>query len=128
MTTEAVLAAVMRPAPPPLFFSRKFQLAWMNAEKRTRLRASAVTRSGLEEPQDVEILRVFRNHRAQAQQAVDHHGPRVEREVAGEDVADHFLDRVEADLAHLAILVRRLEVLRQPQVVHEEDLAVQPLG
>src|SRR5512135_508300 len=127
-TSDAAEAAVTRPAPPPLFFSRKFQLAWMKAEKRTRPSASAVTRSGLEEPQDVEVLRVFRHHGAEAQQPVDRHRARVEREVAGEDVADHLLDGIEADLAHFPVLVGGLEVERQPQVVHEEDLAMQALG
>ena len=36
------VAAVMSPGPPPLFFSRKFQLAWTRAEERTRKRASPV--------------------------------------------------------------------------------------
>ena len=40
----------------------------------------------------------------------------------------HVLDGHAADLGDLAILVGGLEVLGQPQVVHEEDLAVQPLG
>src|SRR6185437_1601913 len=115
----------MRPAPPPLFFRRKFQLAWTKAEKRTSARARAVTRSGLEESQEVQVLRVLGKHRAQAEQPVDHHGARIEREVAREDVADHFLDRIERDLAHLAVLVRRPEFRRKPDVVDEEDLAVE---
>jgi hypothetical protein len=69
-----------------------------------------------------------RVHRAQPQQAVDHDHARVEREIAGENALDDVLDRHAPDLRHLAILVDGPEVVGKPDVVHEEDLAVQPLG
>src|SRR5260221_714078 len=49
-------AAVMSPVPPPLFFSRKFQLAWTRAEKRTRPSATAVTAGAAAGSRDREDL------------------------------------------------------------------------